>query len=64
MTKNKNYVGKEVVIDAGTKVRTQGIVEKQQMRTVVRVRSQEPTRSGKVRISWKRNGYAASTIIG
>jgi len=59
----KNYVGKTLTIQAGARVSRLGSTTKRTVSTKVRVRAQQTTRKGKVRVFWKSNGYTASTVI-
>lgn len=56
-------VGGTVVLPAGTKVKSQGTVETRTTPTKVTVRAIEYTKAGKVNITWKSRGYAATTTL-
>jgi hypothetical protein len=62
-TQSQTLIGKQLPLKAGTKVRTQGVIETQQRDTVITVRSVERARNNKTRITWKRDGYAATTLV-
>lgn len=59
----KNYIGKTLKIKAGTKVARAGRTTTRSVDTTIRVRDQEVTRGGKVRVYWKSNGLKASALI-
>lgn len=63
MAKARNYVGRQVTIPEGTKVRVRGRTVTRRAESVVTVRAQEETRAGRTRITWKSHGYAASALI-
>jgi len=65
MSKNqtRSFVGRQIVIPAGTKVNRLGVTAKRTSESVVTVRRTEQTRTGKTRIFWKSCGYPASTVI-
>lgn len=63
-TNTKNYVGKQLVLEAGTTVRQWGFNQVQQRTTAVTVLAQNlDSRSGRVRVFWKRNGIEASALV-
>ena len=64
VTKVQNYVGKQVIVEAGTTVNWNGTNFTQQRDSAVTVRSQELDRSsGRVRVFWKSLGYKASALV-
>lgn len=63
MNKSNNYVGLNIKIASGTRVHREGKPTIQKRTSVVTVRKQEVTPSGKTRIIWNSMGYRASTVI-
>lgn len=63
MIKVKNYVGKQITIQAGTKVLRAGKTAKRSIDTIVTIRSQENVKGGKTRVFWKSNGLRTSTVL-
>lgn len=59
----KSYVGQQLTIAPGTKVRRQGSTATRTRETTVTIRKQEPARNGKTRVFWKSLGYAASALV-
>ena len=59
----KNYIGKQLTIPAGARVRVLGETKIRKTESVVTVRDQEPARNGKVRVFWKSHGYRASALV-
>lgn len=60
---SKTYVGKTLTVKAGARVRRDGALRVRKTPAIVTVRSQEPARDGKVRVSWKSHGLIATTLI-
>jgi hypothetical protein len=59
----KNYIGKQITIPAGARVRVLGQTKIRKTESIVTIRDQEVARNGKIRVFWKSHGYKASTLI-
>lgn len=64
MAKSKKIgVGSQVIIPAGSKVTVRGQTTKRQEDSIVTVRKLDQTRAGNLKVTWKSNGYMASTVL-
>lgn len=59
----KIVVGSQVVIPAGSRVTVRGNTVKRQDDAIVTVRKLDTTRAGNLKVTWKSNGYMASTVL-
>ncbi len=60
---NKNYIGKQITIPVGAKVRRAGETTTRKSESTVTVRKQEAARNNRTRVYWKSNGVLASFLL-